>query len=129
MASSSSSPDGDSTPPRHPVKRPRGTPTGMTPKQPEKKTSETDTLQGLPLQRSSRRQLSYTEVPTPNPVSSRAHDTWKAKESKALIEYLTIKGLDGTQWYQGRNPDFWKNASIYIQRQMQQEHQQKRSGK
>jgi hypothetical protein len=74
---------------KQPIKRPRGTPTGLTPKQPEKKSTATD----FSPRRSSRRQLTYSALPPQEEasLSTRAYIPWT--------------------WYKGRNPDFWDNAS------------------
>jgi hypothetical protein len=102
---------------KQPIKRPRGTPTGLTPKQPEKKSTATD----FSPRRSSRRQLTYSALPPQEEasLSTRAYIPWTLEESEALLDYLTNATPAGTHWYKGRNPDFWDNASTYIHQQLQ----------
>ena len=84
-------------------KRPRGSPTGITPQQKEKRA-----FSRLHGQRTSRRKLAFSSVrPDLN--------VWTNEEEHALVDYLLSQGFRES-WPQTKRLDFWEGAAHFIKK-------------
>ena len=82
-------------------KRPRGSPTGITPRQRDKRAASRLHGQG---EISGRRKLAFSSVQPDLNV-------WTNEEELALVDYLLSKGFHES-WPQTKKLDFWESAAL-----------------
>ena len=93
------------TPPSSSIKRPRGTPTNLTPQRPKKKSSrDREGLKG-------HLNLDNCSAASPHKVP---HETWTDSELKALVEFVLFYST-GEHWPHHKWADFWSKAGEFIQ--------------
>ena len=93
------------TPPkeaRRRSKRSRGSPTGRTPRQDEKKKKVTSTRKKLAFQAAPREPLSDTSRYVPM-------SAWTTKETKALVEFMLFHNPE--EWKSTKGSKFWTSAA------------------
>ena len=98
-------------------KRLRGTPTGLTPRRPSKRTPLRLRDQ---LQEVERRRLTYTE-PKKGPPGP-----WEEVETKALVEFILFYESDN-KWPSHKRQEYWKGAGNFVR--IRSKSQQLRTGK
>ena len=125
---------------QQPQKRPRGTPTFLTPTKPSKRRVPRRMLHGVPSARQARRRLAVEDVEGPqqsdhHPVdeqriptrySRRSNDTWSNAEIKALVEFILFH-CEGNKWPSHHRMEFWNAAAAFVMTRAKASHQ--RSGK
>ena len=93
----------ETTPPRKEAKRSRGTPTGYTPQQADKKKK---------VGRCARRSLEGSFVSMTNTRQYVPASTWSAEEIKALVEFILLHCED--KWPNHKFEQFWKSAATFV---------------
>ena len=93
-----------------PEKRIRGTPTGLTPKQPAKRVALRYTSTNKP---SSKRQLAYSGPQSGKSIKI-ALIEWSLLEKRALVEFVLLHG-DGVNWIFTKKPSVWISAAKFIE--------------
>ncbi len=93
-----------------PEKRPRGSPSGVTPLQQEKRAAAEprDVVmrrKGPKKDARSRKRLSFT--------SGSAADPWSEIEDSALVEFILLH-RPGQGWPSDRSPSFWDSAADFV---------------
>ena len=95
-------------------KRLRGSPTGITPRQDEKKKKVSSSRRKLTFQADSSRDTSVYV-----PMSA-----WTTKETKALVEFMLLH--DPEKWESTKDDKFWMSAAVFVRDRG--EHPQVRTG-
>ena len=95
------------------MKRPRGSPTGTTPVQAEKKR-----VQKRPeVQHGARRVLARSYPPRTGPGTQTIvpGSAWSNQETLALVDYILSCKLVKSDWPKTTDMDFWSRASKFVQ--------------
>lgn len=95
------------------VKRPRGSPTGTTPVQAEKKRVQ----KRLEVQHGARRVLARSYPPRTGPETQAIvpGSAWSSKETLALVDYILSCKSVKSDWPKTTDMDFWSRASNFVQ--------------